>query len=212
VKERKRFVFALACVLLMDGVPAAAFAEPNDLGNTIIQGIVGLFSRASAISHAKDAWLQIDASTQECVAQKSGAQPHDLMNNGIGPDDARVGPYIEACRQEAAQAAAREAQSAADRTTSAGGARKVRRRARPTVAATAPAQKANHRDPVSSSGAVAASVVQSGQIRIGMTRDQVSAARGAPARKEAVPPDYELWHYAAGDIAFTNGRVSYIGH
>ena len=132
MKEKKRFAFALACVLLTDGVPTVALAEPNDLGNTIIQGIVGLFSRASAISSAKKAWLQIDAGTQECVAKKSGAQPNDLMNNGIGPDDVRITPYIEACRQDVEQSTAREAQ-AAERTSQGGGARKTRRRARPAA-------------------------------------------------------------------------------
>ena len=212
MKARKRAGYALACALLMNGVPAAVFAQNNDLGTMIVQGIVGLFSRASAISHAKKAWLQIDAETQQCVASKVGAQPNDMMNNGIGPDDARVAPSIEACRNEAEQAKAREAQSAADRTAQAAAARKARRQARLVAATAKTAPESPHRDLTARYGTTTASVVASGQVRVGMTRDQVSAVRGAPARKESVPPDYELWHYASGDIAFTNGRVSYIGH
>jgi hypothetical protein len=44
-----------------------------------------------------------------------------------------------------------------------------------------------------------------------MTREQVVAVQGLPQRKDAVPPDYEVWHFAFGDVAFTNGRVTYIG-
>ncbi len=44
-----------------------------------------------------------------------------------------------------------------------------------------------------------------------MSAVEVLAARGAPIRKEAIPPDAELWYYPEGEVAFTGGKVSYVG-
>ena len=45
----------------------------------------------------------------------------------------------------------------------------------------------------------------------GMTFKQVLLIRGAPKGKEVIPPDAELWRYPDGEIAFSAGRVSYVG-
>jgi hypothetical protein len=50
-----------------------------------------------------------------------------------------------------------------------------------------------------------------GTVLKGMTMDKVLAARGVPIRKEAIPPDAELWYYHEGDVAFAGGKVSYVG-
>ncbi len=39
--------------------------------------------------------------------------------------------------------------------------------------------------------------------------EQVVSARGEPTRKDLIPPDAELWHYADGEVAFSQGKVSY---
>ena len=44
-----------------------------------------------------------------------------------------------------------------------------------------------------------------------MTTEEVLSARGAPLRKESIPPDAELWHYAEGEVAFSQGQVTYVG-
>lgn len=43
-----------------------------------------------------------------------------------------------------------------------------------------------------------------------MTAEQVLSVRGAPIRRERIPPDAELWHYAEGEVAFSQGKVSYV--
>jgi hypothetical protein len=55
-----------------------------------------------------------------------------------------------------------------------------------------------------------AEAIRNGTVLEGMTTDQVLSARGAPLRKEVIPPDAELWHYAEGEVAFSRGRTTYI--
>lgn len=204
---------AASCVafaLLVSGRPA--IAQSDDLGSRIVRGIVGLFSHDSAVEHARKAWLLIDAEIQGCVAAKTHVQPNEMINEGVGPDDERVAPSIEACRREAEEAKARDAQAAASLAAQRQARRKARKPPHPAATAAKAAGDDKLRDPVAPYTPQTTSPVESGRVRMGMTREQVVAVRGAPQRKAAVPPDYELWHYAAGDVAFTNGRVSYVGH
>lgn len=55
-------------------------------------------------------------------------------------------------------------------------------------------------------GAEVAEAIQSRTVLVGMTPEQVLQAHGAPARKEVIPPDAELWHYADGEVAFADGQ------
>lgn len=50
-----------------------------------------------------------------------------------------------------------------------------------------------------------------GRIVAGMTKEQAFAARGEPSRKDAVPPDDELWYYGSDRVAFFKGKVTYAG-
>ena len=52
--------------------------------------------------------------------------------------------------------------------------------------------------------------LKAGPVVSGMTMEQVLSVRGAPTRKEVIPPDMELWHYPASEVAFQNGKVSYV--
>ena len=77
----------------------------------------------------------------------------------------------------------------------------------------------NHRSPVEAEPQALAAgqrsniaeAIEAGQVLEGMSAEQVTLARGAPARKEVIPPDAELWHYADGEVAFSKGAVSYVG-
>jgi hypothetical protein len=60
-------------------------------------------------------------------------------------------------------------------------------------------------------GEANAEAILAGEIRVGMTRDAVLAARGAPSRREQVGSGEELWTYGAERVVILNGRVSYIG-
>lgn len=70
---------------------------------------------------------------------------------------------------------------------------------------------AKHAQLVTTFGAQDASLIEVGQVRVGMTAAAVIAARGNPSRREKVPPDSELWHYGSTEIGFTKGKVTHIG-
>lgn len=71
-------------------------------------------------------------------------------------------------------------------------------------------EQARRRELTAQHGAKAADAILAGNVVKEMTMEQVQLARGAPARKEVIPPDAELWHYAAGEVAFSGGKVSYV--
>ena len=72
-----------------------------------------------------------------------------------------------------------------------------------------PEQK-RHRELAEQYGAEVADAIQAGTVLKDMTMEQVLMVRGAPDRKEVIPPDAELWHYTAGEVAFSGGKVSYV--
>lgn len=74
---------------------------------------------------------------------------------------------------------------------------------------TAPADAAPAPENAAGAGEAMADAIRAGTVLTGMTLEQVLQARGEPIRKEVIPPDAELWHYAAGEVAFSGGRVSY---
>jgi hypothetical protein len=77
-------------------------------------------------------------------------------------------------------------------------------------AAAESSERKRHRELAEQYGAEVADAIQAGTILKDMTMEQVLLARGAPDRKEVIPPDAELWHYTAGEVAFSGGKVSYV--
>lgn len=79
---------------------------------------------------------------------------------------------------------------------------------------TAPApetpEQARRRELTADHGAEVAEAILAGTVLKGMTLEQVRLARGDPLRKELIPPDAELWHYPGGEVAFAEGKVSYV--
>ncbi len=73
------------------------------------------------------------------------------------------------------------------------------------------ARDAKHAQLVAKFGGQDATLIESGQVRVGMTMAAVLATRGNPSRREKVPPDSELWHYGSAEIGFTKGKVTHIG-
>lgn len=51
----------------------------------------------------------------------------------------------------------------------------------------------------------------SGNAQIGMTLEEVHEARGEPARKSSLPPNYEVWVYDRYRVSFTDGKVTHVG-
>ena len=72
-----------------------------------------------------------------------------------------------------------------------------------------PEQK-RHRELAEQYGAEVADAIQAGTVLKDMTMEQVLMVRGAPDRKEVIPPDAELWHYTTSEVAFSGGKVSYV--
>ena len=55
-----------------------------------------------------------------------------------------------------------------------------------------------------------AAAAKAGKVLLEMTLEQVLTALGEPLRKEVIPPDAELWHYANGEVALSKGKVTYV--
>jgi hypothetical protein len=60
-------------------------------------------------------------------------------------------------------------------------------------------------------GAHAEAIID-GEVQLGMTKQEVLEARGNPTRQDSLPPNYELWVYSPGRIAFTDQKVTHVGH
>lgn len=71
-------------------------------------------------------------------------------------------------------------------------------------------EQARRRELTAQHGADVAEAILAGNVVKGMSMEQVRLARGEPIRKDVIPPDAELWHYPAGEVAFSAGRVSYV--
>lgn len=71
-------------------------------------------------------------------------------------------------------------------------------------------EQARRRQLTETHGAETAEAILAATVLKGMTLEQVLLARGEPTRKEVIPPDAELWHYPGGEVAFSQGKVSYV--
>jgi hypothetical protein len=83
----------------------------------------------------------------------------------------------------------------------------------PIAEASAPAEKpeqARRRTLVDAHGAEIADAILAGSVLKGMTMEEVMLARGEPLRTEVIPPDSALWYYADGEVAFAEGKASYV--
>jgi hypothetical protein len=217
--QARRIAQGIVFAFMISAAAVPALAQSNDVGGNVVRGLLGLFSRASTIAQAKKRWAEVDPDMQVCVVRKTGLTTDQMSDRGIGPDDTRLELYFQTCQREARQAReaeeqarARAAQEEAARQVQEATAKEALKQARLAAAAAKAAQEARHKELTAKYGANIASAIESGQVRTGMTKDEVLAVRGAPPGRETVPPDYEVWHYAAGDVAFTNGHVSYVAH
>ena len=57
-----------------------------------------------------------------------------------------------------------------------------------------------------------AEAIIAGEVQMDMTKEEVLETSGNPRRKDSLPPKYELWVYDSFRIAFTDGRVTHVGH
>ncbi len=71
-------------------------------------------------------------------------------------------------------------------------------------------EQARRRALVTEHGEEIADAILAGAVVKGMSTELVLLVRGEPARREVIPPDAQLWHYADGEVAFAEGKVSYV--
>ena len=204
------------CIALAD-TPARSATWGDLIGGILNQAI---------ISAATQKWGQIDSATQNCLVNRYGISPAQLAQNGIGPNDSRVVPYIASCRQLLARQREMEEQAERDRMA-AEQARQLaieqaqaaqqqavedaRKQQEEADARARAESEERHRSLVARFGASDAGAIEAGVIRKGMSMEAVRLARGEPARKEVIPPNAELWTYGAQRISFVSGRVTYVG-
>lgn len=110
--------------------------------------------------------------------------------------------------QDAAKARA-AADAAARRDAATAQAADAKRKQAATAAAQA-ARAARRADLVAKYGTPIADAILAGQIKVGMTREQVIASRGPPSSKEALGGGEEMWRYGATKVVFSNGRVTFV--
>lgn len=104
----------------------------------------------------------------------------------------------------AAEAQAQQAQAAAEE--------EARRARLAAEAAEKAARESRRRDLARRYGQTIADAIMAGQVQVGMTREQVLAARGNPQQTRIVPPNDELWIYGNDRVALSGGKVTYVGH
>ena len=126
-------------------------------------------------------------------------------------EQARQEAEAEAARQAAAAEKEQRLQAAAERSRQAAEAAAARKRQAAQAAAARAEREAQRSAVVAKYGAGAADAILAGQVKKGMTPQQVVAAKGQPAKREPITAGNEQWYYPGARIIFTNGRVSYVG-
>jgi hypothetical protein len=200
----------LICVLaVLAGTTAPAVA--SDAGG-IVGGIFGALIGTVREGEARNNWQKVNGEVKICLSKRINTTISQLVQKAIYPTDPRLRSYMQACEQQVAEA---NAQLQQERRIA--GLRREQEEAAKEAAAVrnarARAQKvARHRELVAKYGAKIASDIEAGQVRIGMTKEATIAAIGKPNSREVVPPSNELWSYGTKRIAFTNGKVTYVGN
>lgn len=201
-KELIRRLSAIFYVVAM----TASLAIPTraDDGGDVVRGLFGLVLGSIATSRAKESWNAVDPDIRACMT-KEGADPNRLAERGIMAQDNRVASYLSRCRSMVEMQKA-ERKREEDARLAQLAAREKRLK---TAAA---AEEARRSSIASKYNPETAKKILEGSVTKGMTREQVLDARGRPDSKDVIPPSDELWQYGGEQIAFTDGKVTYIGH
>ncbi len=203
----------LACLLSVQFVPAhEASAGSSVNGQELVKSIFGAIVGAAIIANAQKSWGKVDPNVRDCLATQYGIAPNQLIQQGITAEDQRVAPYVQSCAQAVAQAILKQQEEQRALEAQQAAAEKARQDQLAAEAAAEAQKKAHHEELVAKYGIEMADAITAGQVRVGMTKDEVLAARGNPDKTEAIPPSDELWQYGPERIAISNGKVTYIGH
>jgi hypothetical protein len=176
------------------------------VGESIANAIINSINRAS-INRAQQSWDAVDKDVQDCLATQHRIDVAQLIQRGVGANDRRVRTQVASCQQYAEQQRVLAAQQEQQRLEAEQAALQL---AAEEAQRAEQARAARRADLVSRYGETTANAILSGQVLVGMSRDQVIAARGQPGRREQLTPTDEMWHYGAQRVAFANGRVSFV--
>lgn len=202
----RSFVFVPTLAGLASAVFAtAARAEYRENGELICTGAMARMFNKSIIESTQRAWAQVDPDVRSCLV-RSNLNPANFADRCIKPDDHRAAQYVNACRQLVERD--RQAREAEQRRVAAQN--EARERERRAAAAVRAQQDARKRELVAKYGAETADAILAGKIIKDMGQEEVMEMRGAPLRKDVIPPHYELWVYADARVAFGNGKVTYV--
>ncbi len=215
----KGAVGLICLALIMPHGPASAGSGGQNIWGDLLNGLVN----AAIIANAQNSWLRVDPNVRDCLARQYNISASDLVNQGITAEDQRVMPYVQQCRQAVAQAReqeleqqraqqAQEQAAAEARQAQEAAAEKARQDALAAEAAAKAQKVAQHRELETKYGKEMADAISAGEVRTGMTKDEVLAARGNPDKKEVIPPSDELWQYGSERVAISSGKVTYVGH
>ena len=134
------------------------------------------------IEAAQTAWNALDSQVHQCVTDR-GLVSDQLAQQGISPTDYPAYTQVQACQEQIAQAEQQKQ-----------------------------AAEARHQGLVDKYGKAQADAIESHTVLIGMSKDAVREALGAPDRVDTIPPDDEMWVYGSQRISISKGKVTYVGH
>jgi len=176
---------------------------------------LGRLMNSGAILEARKKWDQADPELKECLVNTHHVDVERLIQEGMFPTDRRISGYVKRCNEKRAKEQ-REAEVAKRTRQAQLQAREqvrdaARRKREASLKARRAAEEARRSDLTAKYGTEMAKTIIAGKVVMGMTREQVTATQGNPVSKDVIPPGDELWHYGSRQIAFTSGKVTYIG-
>ena len=195
---------------------------PPEIDNAVFNAVTGLLFPLAILGHpvVVRSWVQLNPWFQHCMAYRYGFDPFEMVRKDINVDFNSLQPYVQSCTSIAAQersetmAAVRQQarakeqakldQEAAERRRQDERAAAAERRAREAAQAAKTAELAGR------FGKEQATVIASGKVTVGMSKDAVIAAIGQPLRKQEITKDDELWIYDDRRISLSHGKVTYI--
>jgi len=178
---RLRVLAVSACIAIF-AFTTTPIAQARE-GNTMdLRGILGSIFNSGAIKEAKKKWGKLDPDLKGCLKNSHGIHADQMVKKGISPTDRRVAPYIKHCQERLAkvrrkaeeaerlQQARLKAQRKAEDT--------ARRKREARQKAQKKAKETRRRDLAAKYGSEMAKIIIRGRVVMGMTREQVAAARG----------------------------------
>jgi len=164
------------------------------------QSIGDIFVNALKSAVVTGAWAKVDQPTKDCLANQYNTPQDSLIQQGILPTDPRIAPQIQACQQGAQ--AQQQQQTEQQREQAALAAQQ----ASPQL------QAARKKELTAKYGRKMADVIVAGQIKLGMTKDEVTEAWGSPSAVDNNTPGKEKWSYGSDIAVFTGGKLTGVEH